>query len=341
DQVYDFGVFFRMPLYRGGRLDRQVHIAEVQQLIAEDIYALNRQELAYNITSVFYKIAQLEKLLEAAEASKKQLGEHRKNVEHFLDAGTVPRVDLLKTEVEFARTQEKVLVIANSIESAYGLLKRLMGLDNSRKIELVHEATANGPYPLLQESLDKAFAQRPDYLAVLKKQRVREEKVKIAEGKRLPDIFVAGEYLDKAGDRFDFKENWALGLRFSIPIFDGGLIRTEVRQGEKEAEIVRQEERALKLSISQEIKDAYLTIENARQRIEVTERAVETAEETLRIEALKYGTGAGTSTDVLDAETALLSTKTTYYQAVYDNKIAIAALQKAIGEDIWREVAAK
>ncbi|RPI33150.1 MAG: TolC family protein, partial [Nitrospiraceae bacterium] len=106
DQVYDFGVFFRMPLYRGGRLDRQVHIAEVQQLIAEDIYALNRQEVAYNITSVFYKIAQLEKLLEATEASKKQIGEHRKNVEHFLDAGTVPRVDLLKTEVEFARTQE-------------------------------------------------------------------------------------------------------------------------------------------------------------------------------------------------------------------------------------------
>lgn len=110
--VYDFGISFRLPLYRGGRLARGVHIAEIQKLIAEDIYTFNRQELAYNITSVVCKIAQLEKLLEAAEASKKQLEEHKRNVGFFLEAGTVPRVELLKTEVEFARTQENVLRVS-------------------------------------------------------------------------------------------------------------------------------------------------------------------------------------------------------------------------------------
>jgi outer membrane protein len=267
--------------------------------------------------------------------------EHKKNVERFLEAGTAARIDLMKTELELARTQEKVLLTANSIEEAYGLLKRLMGMDYGRKIRLVHEPHPNGPYPSFEESLDRAFARRPDYLAVLRKQGVTEEKVKIAEGKKLPDIYLAGEYFEKAGERFDFQENWQFALRLAIPVFDAGLINTEVKQGQKEAEKVREEERALKLAISQEIKDAYLMIENARQRIAVTERAVATATETLRIEMLRYLTGAGTSTDVIDAETALLDTETAYHQAVCDNKIAAAALKRAVGEDIFREVAAK
>ncbi|MDA8079883.1 MAG: TolC family protein [Nitrospiraceae bacterium] len=339
--VYDFGISFRLPLYRGGRLARGVHIAEVQKLIAEDIYAFNRQELAYNITSVVYKIAQLEKLLEAAEASKKQLEKHKRNVELFLEAGTVPRVELLKTEVEFARTQEHVLRVSNSLESAFELLKTLMGLDDKSKITVVQEAPLNDPYPSLEESLDMALARRPDYQAVLKKQMLTEEKVKMTAGKRLPDIYLAAEYLDRAGEQFAFKENWSVALKLALPVFDGGLINTEVKQGKKEAEKVRQEERSLKFAISREIKDAYMTIENARQRTEVTQKGVETAKETLRIEMLKYETGTGTSTDVIDAEAALLNAETAYHQAVFDNKLAVAAMKKAVGEDICKEVAVK
>jgi outer membrane protein len=233
------------------------------------------------------------------------------------------------------------LRISNSVESAYELLKTLMGLDDKRKITVLQEVPSNGPYPSVEESLDKALGLRPDYLAVLKKQRLTEEKVKITEGKRLPDVYLAAEYLDRAGEQLAFKENWSVALRLALPVFDGGLIRTEVKLGEKEAEKVRQEERALKFAISREIKDAFMAIENARQRAEVTQKAVETAKETLRIEMLKYETGSGTSTEVIDAEAALLNAETAYYQAVFDNKLAVVTLKKAVGEDIYREVAVK
>ncbi|TAN40993.1 MAG: TolC family protein [Nitrospirae bacterium] len=339
--VYDFGISFRLPLYRGGRLARGVHIAEVQKLIAEDIDTFNRQELVYNITSIVYKIAQLEKLREAAEAAEKQLDKHKRNVELFLEAGTVPRVELLKTEVELGRTQENVLRMSNSVESAYELLKTLMGIDDKRRLTIVKEVAPNDSYPSLEESLGRAFARRSDYQAVLKKQMLTDEKIKVTEGKRLPDIYLAAEYLDRAGEQFAFKENWSVALKLALPVFDGGLISTEVKQGKKEAEKVRQEERSLRFAISREIKDAYMSIENARQRTEVAQKAVETAKETLRIEILKYETGTGTSTDVIDADAALLNAETAYHQAVFDNKLAVAALRKAVGEDIYREVAVK
>lgn len=127
-------------------------------------------------------------------------------------------------------------------------------------------------------------------------------------------------------------------MRLSIPIFDGGLIRSEISKEKKAMEKVREEERSLRLDIIREIKDSYLNIENAQKRIEVALKAVETVKENLRIEVLKYETGSGTSTDIIDAQTSLLRAEADYLQAIYDKNIAVASLRKAIGQDIYEEV---
>lgn len=335
--TYDMGVSFTLPLYRGGRLDREVKIAEIRKLIAEDTFHSNRQELIYNVTSVFYKIGQLEKLLEANEASVKRLETHKRNVELFLKAGTVPMVELLKTESELAHARRNALLAGNDLESAYELLRTLMGIEDGRRVSVVIEELSSYKHGL-EEGAARALSQRPDYRAILKRERLAEERVRLVEGKRLPDISLSGEYSERSGDRIALKENWSVALRLSLPIFDGGRIRAEVNRAKKEKEKVKEEERTLRLEILREIKDAYLQIENAGKRLEVSEKGIKTARENLRIELLKYETGGGTSAEVIDAQTALLRAETDFYQALFDKNIAIAALRKAMGEDVYREV---
>jgi outer membrane protein len=183
--------------------------------------------------------------------------------------------------------------------------------------------------------------QRSDYKAVTKKRLIGEERVKIAEGKRFPDVFATGEYVAKAGNYTAFKENWNYGVRFTIPLFDGGLIRAEVNKEKIATEKIKEEERALRLLINREVRDAHLNIANARERIEVTGKAIESSRENVRIELLKYDTGAGTSTDIIDAQTALLRSETDYYQALFDRETALAYLKKAIGEDEYEGEARK
>ena len=101
-----------------------------------------------------------------------------------------------------------------------------------------------------------------------------------------------------------------------------------------EALKAREEERALRLDISREVRDAYLSIENAAKRIEVAEKAIASAKESARIEQIRYKAGAGTSTDVIAAQTALLRAETDYYLALYDKAIARALLRKAAGEEL-------
>ena len=140
--ITDFGLSFKLPLYRGGRLDRAVRVAELRKGAAEDTLARDTQEVIFNATSVFHKIAQLDRLREANEASAKQLALHKRNVEQFLQAGTAPRVDLLKTEVELAHASENVLVVKNNLENTIEILRSVMGLDDlASEISIVPETS--------------------------------------------------------------------------------------------------------------------------------------------------------------------------------------------------------
>ncbi len=300
--IWDTGVSFKLPLFRGGRLYRAVNVAEIRKAIAQDNYKMSKQELVYNLTNVYYKIGQLEKLLLAHEASVRQLELHKKNVELFLKTGTVPQLDLLKTEVELSHAMEKRLIAKNGLASAYELLKSLMGMDEMySEISIDGGYTRNDARPVLEESLKRAFFQRADYKAVAKKRLISDERVKIAQGRRLPDLFASAQYGGNAGHELAFKENWNAGLRLTMPILDGGLIGSEINKERVELEKTKEEERSLKLAITREVRDAHLSIINAQERTEVTRSAIESARENLRVELLKYETGAGTNTDVIDA----------------------------------------
>ncbi|MBP1750572.1 MAG: type secretion outer membrane protein, partial [Deltaproteobacteria bacterium] len=67
-------------------------------------------------------------------------------------------------------------------------------------------------------------------------------------------------------------------------------------------------------------------------RIVVSEKAIASAKEQARIEDLRYRAGDNTSTDVINAQAALVRSRSDHSQALFDRHIAIASLRKAMGE---------
>jgi outer membrane protein len=336
--IYGTGITATLPLYRGGRLTRGVTAAELRKDISEERLTLNRQELIFNVTSVYYKIAQLERLLDANEASVRQLESHRRNAETALEAGTVARVQLLKTEVELAHATQNALVVSNSIKSSYELLRALMGMEGDEgELTILHESAINNAPPA-DNAVEIALAQRPDYKAALVSQKVAAKELEIVKGEKLPEVHLTGQYMERSGSNIEFEEDWKVALKVSFPVFDGGLTKARAGKASMEIEKAREEERALRIGINREVRDVYLRLGDAEKRIEVTEKAIGAARENLRVEELRFGTGAGTSTDVIDAQAALLRAEAEYHQAVFDRNTAIAAIRKALGEDIYSEV---
>lgn len=329
--VYDGFATFSVPLFKGGRLVRGVTIAELKRSMARDYHTQNLNELTYNVTAVYYKLAQLGELLRAFEAQEKGLESHRRDVELGLKAGTVPKLDLLKAETELAGATERRIQARNAIASARELLKSIIGMDDPGELSLSFDSTSMLAAQIPQGDLDAALANRPDYKAALTKVKMYEERVASAKGKRLPDIYASGDYGGRAGDAFAFKENWTLGVRLMIPVFDFGRINSEVEKERYSLMNAKEEERALRLAIARELRDARTAISNAEERITVSDKAVVTAVEQARIEDLRYKAGDNTSTDVINAQTALVRSRSDHSQAIFDRHVGIASLTKSLG----------
>jgi outer membrane protein len=329
--VYDGFATFSVPLFKGGRLVRGVTIAELKRSMARDYHTQNLNELIYNVTAVYYKLAQLDELLRAYEAQEKGLSAHRKDVELFLKAGTSPKLDLYKADTELAGASERRIQTRNAIASARELLKSIIGMEDPGELSLSFTA-ASAPAPQIPRAdLDSALSVRPDYKAAVTKVKMFEERVASAKGKRLPDIYASGDYGGRAGDAFAFKENWTLGVRLMLPVFDFGRISSEVEKEQYSLMNAREEERALRLTIARELRDAQTAISNAEERMAVSDRAIASAMEQARIEDLRYRAGDNTSTDVINAQAALVRSRSDHAQALFDRYVAIASLKKSMG----------
>jgi outer membrane protein TolC len=117
-----------------------------------------------------------------------------------------------------------------------------------------------------------------------------------------------------------------------MPLFDGGVITAQINERQAEYETKKQWIRQLELKIYNEVYTSRLSLDAVRERIAVTEKSIDEAKESLRIEQEKYSLGSGTVVDVLDAQSALLQAQTNYCHALAEWNISFAQLRFYIGE---------
>lgn len=331
--VYDAGVSFSLPLYRGGRLERNVAVAHLRQSAAMDALSTSKEDLLFNISTLYFKTLQLEKMKASAEAMVSQLEAHHKNALSFHQSGSIPKLDVLKSEVELARSRHNVNVVSNSLENAMEALKSLMGIeDTSARIELAKYQARIFPFPPEDESITAALSKRSELSAIRTRIKIFEERALIASGKRLPNVTLTGDYGGRSADDMKLNENWNASLRMSVPILDGGTIAHEAAKETMEMEKAKEEERALRINITREVKEARLGVDLAEKRIETLTPAVTAATEALRVERLRFGAGQGSSTDVTDAAVSALRIENDWSQAIYDRDANLVALARAMGE---------
>jgi outer membrane protein TolC len=123
-----------------------------------------------------------------------------------------------------------------------------------------------------------------------------------------------------------------VGASLNFNIFDGGANRARLaaahyRQTQAQAQL-EQMTAAVKL----QVREAYLNLTTARQRVDVSRQAQSQAEESLRILQNRYEEGLATITDLLQVETAHTSAQKNYLNALFDYRLSYAALELATGE---------
>jgi outer membrane protein TolC len=129
-------------------------------------------------------------------------------------------------------------------------------------------------------------------------------------------------------------ENLRLGMELKYRLFDGGRSRLGVAMAGlgEDAEVARLE--AVRNELIHRVTEAYYGVLQAQAFVGVAEETVSSLEENLRVARARFENGAAVKTDVLNLEVRLAEAREDAIKARNGQKLALAALNTAIGRPL-------
>jgi len=322
------------PLFDAGQTSRRVRDARLDAQSAEHARQRTSQEIIFNVIQSYTNQLLARESVRVAEAAVKSTGDDVARAQSRQEQGQALLSDVLLAKVQLAQANEDLIRAHNSEAIAQAALNVAMGVpeDSSTQAEgaLAEAAFEAGP---LEEYQKRALAARPDYQQALIGRQKAANGINQARAEFLPSLnsFATWE-VDNQAFAARGGNNWIAGASLNFNIFDGGAHRArvgEARARERQAgALAAQMASAIRL----EVREAFLNLDAARQRVEVSRESAAQAQESLRILQDRYGASLATMTDVLGAETAHDRAQRDYLNAVFDYRIAFAALELATGE---------
>lgn len=331
-----------MPLFTGGRLVNQLKANDLLRQAAEQRLARSREELIFNVSSLFNSILAQLHVVESLEFSKKTLTEHVSRIDALIAAQKAAKVDRMRTEVRLADIEQQLVREKNLKTIQHRAFSNLLGLrDIEGQISLIGELDTQEEMmlPDLKAALSMAWEQRGDYQAARSSLEAQAKSVDVAKSGHLPTLSLQGAYGGRwaagptTGTGDEQGDVGRIGLIMEVPIFEGGQVDADIREQRATLAAAQERLRLFDLQVRLEVETALSNVESSNERAAAIRKSIDQAKESLRIEQQKYNLGKGAIVDVLDAQSALLESETTYYRVLAEYHTAVAQLKLAMGAE--------
>jgi outer membrane protein TolC len=247
-------------------------------------------------------------------------------------AGTSPRIDATRTEVQLHTEEYNLSVARNNFAIAKLTLARAIGLPLGQGFDIADQL----PYadinpPTVEDALKTAYSSRSDFRAALDSQKAAQQTLSAAKGERYPVVAVNGSYED-VGVTFNHSNgNFSVQPEMRIPIFTGGRIKGDITEAEATLRQRKAEAENTRGQVDYDIRTAFLNLNAAKEQVDVAQRNVVLANENLGRSKDRFTSGVTDSVEVVQSEQSLASANDQYITSVYKHNLAKLMLARAVG----------
>jgi outer membrane protein TolC len=313
-----------VPLYAGGRQVAGRQAARANTEAAKQESAAVRNALSFEVARAFHTVLKTRQFIAAAEAGVCSFETNLVLAGKRLDGGTLLKSDVLDIEVRLAQAREDLVRARNANTLAVRALRNLLGLEAG-------DFTVADTTPAVSVPPSLDFSQRPEIAAARAHASAAEAQVRGAKSGYRPRLSAFGS--------LDYDYGWVTGgdgrsytagAVVQWDLWDGFATRSKVREARANLESAREEQHKLRLALDLEVEQARLEIKAAEERLAVSRKAVEQAAESARLTRDRFEQGLALSTQLIDSETALVAVRVRRAEAESDQRIAVAALRKAL-----------
>lgn len=325
------------PLYTAGRLDALESAAQREQHATSRDLDAAAADVRLDATRAFWTLVVARENQRVVGESLARMTAHVRDVHNQFEAGLVPPNEELTARAQEARQRMLSIQSRTMRVNAEADLARLVGLAPGIPIDV----SASLVSPEVDDSFDALVAlatqTRAERHALEERVAAAESRVRAADAGRKPVVAVAGgvDYARPNARIFprlgEWRESWDASVNVSWSLFDGGRTRADTAEASAAVRAVHARLAEFDSLVALEIRQRLSELESSRAALDAADIAVEASTEARRVVGDRFAAGVATSTDVIDAQVAILQAQLDRTQAVASARLAEARLNRAVG----------
>jgi len=333
DEQFRAGLILTQPLYTGGRTFAALRTAQKMQEASLSGLSAARQDLVLNVSYTYYGVLKAQKAVEISRHSLERIEHHKQVTER--EAATRKSKANVSALLRANTLVSQARITLVRAQDGYKIAREKLGLLTKLPIDalLVEPKHLDQPMESLGVLMESALKNRDDFAGSKLNQNIAAENVTIVKGGHYPQIYAeAGvTYTDSRPATMLDATTYYGGLRLQIPLFEGGLMKSEVSEAKSKQRQAELSTEYLKRAIESDVNESYVNLQTVTSILETAKIQREYAKENFDTVEGMFAEGLAPSLSLIDAEQALNMAEREQVNAAYDQQVAILKLRKSIG----------
>jgi len=323
----------RQTIWDFGRTQHQAEVAEISMEMADLNLEDHRRQVMLAVLDAYYSVSLAREAGKSSHLAVESAESIERQAQSRVDSGLAVEADLLRSRAHLASERQRDIEARGRLDLARARLNRIMGSPLDAPIgETAQLAPALLDLPDEATLLQAQRERRPDYQKLLAAVRQADLQTRSRKSALYPLLDAFGTWeannisFTRAGGT-----NWTAGVSLKWNLYGGGGDSAQLRATRQRLEQKRKQLAAMDSAMALEIRSALVGTRTSERQVQVARTAEEQSEESLRILRNRYDAGLATMTDLLAAETARASSRTSLADAIYRHRVGYARLEFASG----------
>lgn len=327
------------PVFMGGKIVNYNQITKFAKQLAESMNNLQLQDLIYKTDETYWQVISLVNKKKLADAYVDLLRKMDSDVTAMIYEGVATEADGLSVKVKLNEAEMAQTKVENGLALTRMLLAQICGLSLEEDLSLADEKLDNFPVETTQASADlnEAFMNRNELRSLDLATKIYKRKERIALAEMLPNVALAANYFVTNPNVFNgFKNDFAgmfnVGVMVKVPLsgwWEGTYRRNSAKAETRIKTLEWQDAREkIELQVSQSV----YKVNEAGKKLIASSRNMENAEENLRRANFGFEEGVIPALNLMEAQTAWVSARSSLIDAQIEVKLTEVYLSKALGK---------
>ena len=327
------------PVFMGGKIINYNQITKYAKDLAISMNNLQLHELLYKTDETYWQVVSLVNKKKLADVYVDLLRKMDGDVTNMIQEGVATEADGLSVKVKLNEAEMAQVKVNNGLALTRMLLSQICGLPLDETVVLADESLEQLPVSLNERSADlnEAFMNRDELKSLDLATKIYKRKERIVLSEMLPTVALAANYFVTNphvfnGFKNDFSGMFNVGVMVKVPLsgwWEGSYKRNSAKA---ETRIKTLELQDAKEKIELQVNQSVYKLNEANKKLITSSRNMENAEENLRRANFGFEEGVIPALNLMEAQTAWVSARSTLIDAQIELRLAEVYLKKALGK---------